>query len=186
MKRQRRPLLRPAGHEGGRVAYPNGVEPEPRELIVAIGNAHLYRNHLDEAKEQIQRKPYPFPRLKIVGDVPWSKMSYDTDIARAMTQMYDQFNIPHGEPAQYATILGGYWPSYLFSNQEVGQRVAPVSMPIGMGGAGHGGGAHAANEFYVIEGAGKVYGMAGAEKAQAAIFYNFAAMNGGSAARKTN
>jgi len=38
----------------------------------------------------------------------------------------------------------------------------------------------------VIEGAGKVYGMAGAEKAQAAIFYNFAAMNGGIGARKTN
>ena len=37
-------------------------------------------------------------------------------------------------------------------------------MPIGMGGAGHGGNAHAANEYYVIEGAGKVYGMAGAEK----------------------
>jgi hypothetical protein len=105
-----------------------------------------------------------------------------------MTQMYDQFNIPPGEPAQYATILGGYWPSYLFSNQEVGERVAPVSMPIGMGGAGHGGGAHAANEYYVIEGAGKVYGMAGAEKAQAAIFYNFAGKNGTPAAapRKTN
>jgi len=42
---------------------------EPRELIVSIGNAHLYRNHLNEAKEQIQRKPYPFPRLRIVGDV---------------------------------------------------------------------------------------------------------------------
>ena len=70
----------------------------------------------------------------------------------------------------------------------MGQKVAPVSMPIGMGGAGHGGGAHAANEFYVIEGAGKVYGMAGAEKAQAAIFYNFAGLNGPSqgAARKTN
>ena len=55
-------------------------------------------------------------------------------------------------------------------------RIAPVSMPIGMGGAGHGGNAHAANEFIVLEGAGKVYGYAGAEKAQAAIIYNFAAM----------
>jgi len=138
-------------------------------------------------REQLDRNGYQDVEMKIIGDVPWSKMSYDTDIARAMTQMYDQFNIPHGEPAQYATILGGYWPSYLFSNQEVGQRVAPVSMPIGMGGAGHGGGAHAANEFYVIEGAGKVYGMAGAEKAQAAIFYNFAGTNGPPPApRKTN
>ena len=83
--------------------------------------------------------------MKVIGDVPWSKMSYDTDIARAMTDAYTEFNIPHGEPAHYASILGGYWPAYLFSNQEVGQKVAPVSMPIGMGGAGHGGNAHAAN-----------------------------------------
>ena len=50
-------------------------------------------------------------------------------------------------------------------------------MPIGMGGAGHGGNAHAANEYYVIEGAGKVYGMAGAEKVAATIIYNFAGKN---------
>jgi acetylornithine deacetylase/succinyl-diaminopimelate desuccinylase-like protein len=139
-------------------------------------------------REQLDRNGYKDVEMKIIGDVPWSKMSYDTDIARAMTQMYDQFNIPHGEPAQYATILGGYWPAYLFSNEAVGQRVAPVSMPIGMGGAGHGGNAHAANEFYVIEGAGKVYGMAGAEKAQAAIIYNFAGKNGAPAPapKKTN
>jgi len=126
-------------------------------------------------REQLDRNGYKDVELKVIGDVPWSKMSYDTDIARAMTEMYDQFDIPHGAPAHYSSILGGYWPAYLFSNEEVGERVAPVSMPIGMGGAGHGGNAHAANEYYVIEGAGKVYGMAGAEKAQAAIFYNFAA-----------
>jgi acetylornithine deacetylase/succinyl-diaminopimelate desuccinylase-like protein len=128
-------------------------------------------------REQLDRNGYKDVELKVIGDVPWSKMSYDTDIARAMTEMYDQFNIPHGAAARYSSILGGYWPAYLFSNEEVGERVAPVSMPIGMGGAGHGGNAHAANEYYVIEGAGKVYGMAGAEKAQAAIFYNFAAQS---------
>ena len=129
-------------------------------------------------REQLDRNGYKDVELKIIGDVPWSKMSYDTDIARAMTQMYDQFNIPHSQPSQTSTILGGYWPAYLFSNQEVGQKIAPVSMPIGMGGAGLGGGAHAANEFMVLEGAGKVYGYAGAEKSHAAIFYNFAGKNG--------
>jgi acetylornithine deacetylase/succinyl-diaminopimelate desuccinylase-like protein len=129
-------------------------------------------------REQLDRNGYKDVELKIIGDVPWSKMSYDTDIARAMTQMYDQFNIPHGQPSQTATILGGYWPAYLFSNQEVGQKIAQVSMPIGMGGAGLGGNAHAANEFMVLEGAGKVYGYAGAEKSHAAIFYNFAGKNG--------
>ena len=49
------------------VAHLTGLE--ARELIVSIGNAHLYTNHLDQAKEQIQRKPLPFPQLKIVGDV---------------------------------------------------------------------------------------------------------------------
>jgi acetylornithine deacetylase/succinyl-diaminopimelate desuccinylase-like protein len=137
-------------------------------------------------REQLDRNGYKDVEMKVIGDVPWSKMSYDTDIARSMTQMYDQFNIPHGQPSDTPTILGGYWPAYLFSNQDVGMKVAPVSMPIGMGGAGHGGGAHAANEFFVLEGAGKVYGIAGAEKAHAAIFYNFASMKPAAAARKTD
>jgi acetylornithine deacetylase/succinyl-diaminopimelate desuccinylase-like protein len=128
-------------------------------------------------REQLDRNGYKDVEMKVIGDVPWSKMSYDTDIARAMTEAYEQFQIPHGEPAHYASILGGYWPAYLFSNQEVGQKVASVSMPIGMGGAGHGGNAHAANEYYIIEGAGKVYGMAGAEKVAATIIYNFAGKN---------
>ncbi|MGE5243957.1 MAG: M20/M25/M40 family metallo-hydrolase [Betaproteobacteria bacterium] len=128
-------------------------------------------------REQLDRNGYKDVEMKIIGDVPWSKMSYDTDIARAMTDAYDVMNIPHGQPAHYASILGGYWPAYLFSNQEVGMKVAPVSMPIGMGGGGHGGRAHAANEYYVIEGAGKVYGMAGAEKTAATIIYDFAGLN---------
>lgn len=45
------------------------VDAEPRELIISAGNAHLYTNHIDVAKDQLQRKPYPFPQLKIVGKV---------------------------------------------------------------------------------------------------------------------
>jgi thymidylate synthase len=40
---------------------------EARELIVSIGNAHLYDNHLEAAKEQLQRKPLAFPKLTING-----------------------------------------------------------------------------------------------------------------------
>jgi thymidylate synthase len=49
------------------VAYLTDLE--PRELIISIGNAHLYTNHIEAAKEQIKRKPMPFPQLKISGDV---------------------------------------------------------------------------------------------------------------------
>jgi acetylornithine deacetylase/succinyl-diaminopimelate desuccinylase-like protein len=129
-------------------------------------------------REQLDRNGYKDVEMKVVGDVPWSKMSYDTEIGRAMNTTYEIFNIPHGKPADYSSILGGYWPAYLFSSEEVGMRVAPVSIPIAIGGAGRGGNAHAANEYYVIEGAGKVYGMAGAEKAAATIIYTFAGRNG--------
>src|SRR4051812_40452143 len=129
-------------------------------------------------REQLDRNGYKDVELKMIGDVPWSKMSYDTEIAHAVNRTYEIMGIPHGAPADYSSILGGYWPAYLFSNEEVGMRVAPVKMPIVIGGAGRGGNAHAANEFFVIEGAGKVYGMAGAEKAAATIIYNFAGKNG--------
>jgi thymidylate synthase len=42
---------------------------EPRELVVSIGNAHLYENHLEQAREQVQRKPLALPKLKISGQV---------------------------------------------------------------------------------------------------------------------
>lgn len=49
------------------VAHITGLE--PRELIISVGAAHLYTNHLEPAKEQLRRKPNPFPQLKINGDV---------------------------------------------------------------------------------------------------------------------
>lgn len=42
---------------------------EARELVVSIGSAHLYINQLEQAKEQIKRTPFPFPKLTINGDV---------------------------------------------------------------------------------------------------------------------
>jgi thymidylate synthase len=49
------------------VAHVTGLE--ARELIISIGSAHLYNNTFEQAKEQIMRTPYPFPKLKITGNV---------------------------------------------------------------------------------------------------------------------
>ena len=125
-------------------------------------------------RAQLDKNGYKDVQVKLIGDVPWAKMSYDTDIAKAIEQTFDNFGIPYASPSDTETILGGYWPAYLFSNQAVGQRVVAVEMPIATGGAGMGGRAHAANEYYVIEGAGKVYGLAGAEKSVASTIWNFA------------
>ncbi|MGE3274037.1 MAG: M20/M25/M40 family metallo-hydrolase [Vicinamibacterales bacterium] len=143
---------------------------------------------VDRIREQLVKNGYPDVEVKMIGDVPWSKMSYDTDIAAALERTYELMNIPHGERKESEGIgMGGYWPAFVFSNKEVGERVGSFQgVPIVGGGAGHGGRAHAANEYYVIEGAGKVYGMAGAEKAVATLLYAFAGKVPPAAAAPTN
>ena len=37
----------------------------PDELIGNLGDTHLYLNHLEQAKEQLNREPYPLPKLII-------------------------------------------------------------------------------------------------------------------------
>ena len=71
---------------------------------------------------------------------------------------------------------GGYWPSYLFTEGEVGQKVGSVRIPMGMGGGGGGGGGrnHAANEYYTVEAIAKNGGMANSEKFTVAALYEYA------------
>jgi len=42
---------------------------DPGELIFCGGDTHIYLNHIDQAKEQLKRKPYAFPKLKINKDI---------------------------------------------------------------------------------------------------------------------
>lgn len=37
----------------------------PGELIWVAGDAHLYLNHLEQAREQLSREPRPFPRMRL-------------------------------------------------------------------------------------------------------------------------
>lgn len=38
---------------------------EPGEFILTLGDAHLYLNHLDQARTQLGREPYPLPVMKL-------------------------------------------------------------------------------------------------------------------------
>jgi acetylornithine deacetylase/succinyl-diaminopimelate desuccinylase-like protein len=161
-------------------------------------------NGLDIVKKlraQLDANGYKDVEVKLIGDVPWSRgSSPDTDISHAHVKageimadlglgggggrpgqpalptsaMLTNPNLLYSDTA--ADPAGGYWPSYLFADGEVGQKVGTVSLPMGMGGRGGGGGgrAHAANEFYTIESVGKGGGLANAEKNAAAALYEFA------------
>ena len=45
------------------VAQVTGLE--PREFVHTFGDAHLYLNHLDQAREQLSRKPHALPTMRI-------------------------------------------------------------------------------------------------------------------------
>ncbi len=45
------------------VAQVTGLK--PGEFVHTLGDAHLYLNHLEQAREQLTRTPRPFPRLRL-------------------------------------------------------------------------------------------------------------------------
>ena len=147
-------------------------------------------------RAQLDANGYKDVEVKLIGDVPWSRgSSMDTDITHAHQQAAAMLGLRAGggrfgggggggnqtaprapDAPTEAAPTGGYWPSYLFSDGEVGQKVGTVSIPMGMGGGGGGGGgrAHAANEYYVVEAQGWQGGMATAEKNAVATIYEYA------------
>jgi len=64
--------------------------------------------------------------------------------------------------------LAGSWPGYVFTGE-------PFRLPAGHFGLGHGGGAHAPNEYYVIESKNpKIEGMDGAVRSYVEYLYELA------------
>jgi thymidylate synthase len=42
---------------------------QPGEFIHVIGDAHVYLNHVEPLKQQLEREPRPFPKLFIDREV---------------------------------------------------------------------------------------------------------------------
>ncbi|MEO1066177.1 MAG: thymidylate synthase [Pseudomonadota bacterium] len=63
---------------------------QPGEFIHSFGDAHLYLNHLDQAKQQLSRAPRPLPRLEI------------TDRGQGIFDfIYDDFTLTDYDPAPH-------------------------------------------------------------------------------------
>lgn len=45
------------------------TDTEAHELIMQLGDAHVYRDHIDALQIQVTREPRPFPKLRWARDV---------------------------------------------------------------------------------------------------------------------
>lgn len=39
------------------------------ELIISMGDTHIYSDHIEQVKEQLQREPFPLPQLKLNSNI---------------------------------------------------------------------------------------------------------------------
>jgi acetylornithine deacetylase/succinyl-diaminopimelate desuccinylase-like protein len=108
-------------------------------------------------RAQLDKNGYKDVELSLVGDVPWSRgtKNPDNDMTlahRASRESFQRVGFleaptttdadPFNEQSLSATS-GGYWPSYLWTDGEVGEKIGTVHLPMGGGGVGGGGGGRA-------------------------------------------
>jgi len=74
---------------------------KPGEFVHTFGDVHIYSNHLAQVKEQLKRKPRPFPKMKINPKV---KNIDDFKLADFELVGYDPYPPIKGE----VTVVGGF------------------------------------------------------------------------------
>lgn len=51
----------------------------PDELVISTGDTHIYKNHVEQVKEQLERRPFPFPKVEISDAVKtkdWTEITF--------------------------------------------------------------------------------------------------------------
>lgn len=75
---------------------------EPGEFIHTFGDVHIYENHIPQVKEQLKRKPKPFPQVKIAGKI---KSIDDFKPEMVILEGYDPYPMLKAE----LTVAGGLY-----------------------------------------------------------------------------
>ncbi len=66
---------------------------EPGEFVHTLGDAHLYLNHVEQAKQQLAREPYPFPTMRIASRPDLFSFEYE-DFALEGYQAHPHIKAP--------------------------------------------------------------------------------------------
>jgi len=115
-------------------------------------------------KAHLAKKGFADIEVNMSGGYDPTSTPADAALIRAATAVYKH----HGIDPVMMPRLAGSWPGYVFTGD-------PLHLPAGHFGLGHGSGAHAPDEYYVIESANpKVQGLDGATRSYVEYLYELA------------
>ncbi len=117
-------------------------------------------------KAHLAKRGFGDIEVRMTGGYDPTSTPADAALIRAQAAVYRRFGI---DPIVLPRTAGS-WPGYVFTGE-------PLRLPAGHFGLGHGSGAHAPDEYYVIESKNpKVQGMDGAVRSFVEYLYELAAM----------
>jgi acetylornithine deacetylase/succinyl-diaminopimelate desuccinylase-like protein len=112
-------------------------------------------------KAHLAKRGYGDIEVNMTGGYDPTSTAGDSALVRAQAAVYRRAGI---DPI-IMPRLAGSWPGYVFTGD-------PLRLPAGHFGMGHGGGAHAPDEYYVIESANpRVQGIDGATRSYVEYLY---------------
>ena len=79
---------------------------KPGKFIHVYGDIHIYENHIEQVKEELKRKPKPFPKVEIKG-----KLKELSDFKPEMVVLKDYDSAPMIKAE--LTVAGGYYEKKL-------------------------------------------------------------------------
>src|ERR1700722_8836675 len=117
-------------------------------------------------KAHLAKRGYGDIEVKVTGGYDPTQTDENSSLIKASTSVYKHLKLP----VSLSPRLAGSWPGCIFTD-------APVSLPAGHFGTGHGARAHAPDEYYVIESSNPaVEGMADATLTYVRHLYALAAV----------
>ena len=119
---------------------------------------------LELLKSHLRKKGFGDIEVNMTGGYDPTETPADSRLVQAMVATYRKAGI---EPLIWPRLAGS-WPGNTFTG-------APLKLPAGIFGLGHGAGAHAPDEYWLVESANpKVSGMDGSARSFVDLFYSLA------------
>jgi len=149
---------------------PGGKTILPGRAVAKIDCRIVPNQTKDEAVAKIRahldKKGFQDVEMVVSGGYDPTETAEDSQLIKAQIATYQRNNVP----VVVYPRLAGSWPGVVFTG-------APVNLPAGQFGLGHGAGAHAPDEYFLIESANpKVAGLDGAIMGYVDFLYEVAAI----------